>query len=80
MLQTNNWKEFVNSKLKLYIEGIGVDHIFRASYHPQSQGAIEALNKIIQIKNLLLMIMSSKKKWIGFWSKFILISTFLQWL
>ena len=47
MLQTDNRKEFTNSKLKSYLEGIGVDHIFEASYHPQSQGAMEALNKTI---------------------------------
>ena len=44
----NNGKEFTNYKLKLYLEGINVDHIFGAPYHPQSQGAVEALNKTIQ--------------------------------
>ena len=48
MLQTDNVKEFTNSKLKSYLEGIGVDNIFWAPYHPQSQGEIEALNKTIQ--------------------------------
>ena len=36
MLQTDNVKEFTNSKLKSYLEGISVDHIFGAPYHPQS--------------------------------------------
>ena len=48
MLQTDNGKEFTNSKLKLYIKGIGVDHIFGTSYHPQIKSTIEALNKTIQ--------------------------------
>ena len=61
MSQTDNWKEFTNSKLKSYIKGIGIDHIFGAPYHPQSQSAIEASNKAIQRKKLLHMIMSYKK-------------------
>ena len=48
MLQTDNGKEFTNNKLKSYLEGISFDHIFGAPYHPQSQGAIKALNKTIQ--------------------------------
>ena len=48
MLQADDRKGFTNSKLKSYIEGIGVDHIFGAPYHSQSQGAIESLNKTIQ--------------------------------
>ena len=40
--------EFTNNKLKSFIEGIGVDNIFRAPYNPQSQGAIEALIEAIQ--------------------------------
>ena len=48
MLQTDNGKEFTNSKLKIYIKGIGVDHIFGTPYHPQIQSTIEALNKTIQ--------------------------------
>ena len=48
MLQTYIGKEFANWKLKSYIEGICIDHIFGAPYHPQSQGAIGVLNKTIQ--------------------------------
>ena len=48
LFQSDNGKEFTNSKLKSYIEGIGVDHTFGAPYHLQSLGAIEALNKTIQ--------------------------------
>ena len=50
------------AKLKSYIEGIGVDHIFGAPYHPQSQDTIEALNKKLKELYFLHMIMSYKKK------------------
>ena len=50
MLQANNGKEFINSKLKSNIKGTGVNNIFGTPDHPQSQGAIEALHKTIQIK------------------------------
>ena len=48
ILQADHGKEFTNSKLKSYIEGIDVDNIFLAPYHPQSHFSIEALNKAIQ--------------------------------
>ena len=48
MLQTDHGKEFTNCKLKSYLEGISVDHIFGVPYNPQSQGVIESLNKTIQ--------------------------------
>ena len=50
MLQTNNEKEFINNKLKPFIERIGVDHIFGTLCLPQSQSAIKALSKTIKIK------------------------------
>ena len=50
MLQTDKRKEIINSKLKSYIEGIGVDHYFGVPYHPQNQSSIKASNKTIQRK------------------------------
>ena len=46
-LQSDNGTEFANSTLKTYLEKEGVNHIRGLSYHPQSQGAVEAFNKTI---------------------------------
>ena len=49
ILQTDNGKEFVNDKLKSFLDKQSIKHITGAPYHPQSQGAVEAFNKTIQI-------------------------------
>ena len=46
-LQSDNGTEFVNSTLKTYLEKEGVNHIRGPPYHAQSQGSVEAFNKII---------------------------------
>ena len=48
MLHTDNGKEFVNELLTNWFEKRNVKHILGGEYHPQSQGAVEGLNKTIQ--------------------------------
>ena len=45
--QSDNDTDFVNSTLKTNLEKEGVNHIRGSPYHPQSQGAVEALKKTI---------------------------------
>ena len=47
-MQTDNGKEFVNDKLKSFLDKQSIKHITGAPYHPQSQGAVEAFNRTIQ--------------------------------
>ena len=48
MLHTDNGKEFVNELLINWLIKRNIKHILRGKYHPQSQGAVESLNKTIQ--------------------------------
>ena len=48
ILQTDNGKEFVNDKLKSFLDKQSIKHITGAPYQPQSQGAVEAFNRTIQ--------------------------------
>ena len=48
LIQSDNGKEFINKTLNVYLEGIDLKHLYRSPYHPQSQGAIEDLNKTVQ--------------------------------
>ena len=48
LIQSDNEKEFTDKTLYAYLEGINVKHLYGSPYHPQSQGAIEALNKTVQ--------------------------------
>ena len=48
LIQSDNGKEFTNMTLNAYLEVIGVMHLYGSPYHPQSKGAIEAFNKIVQ--------------------------------
>ena len=47
LIQSDNEKEFANKTLNAYLEEIDVKHLYGSSYHPQSQGAIEAFNKTV---------------------------------
>ena len=60
ILQTNNEKEFVNKVLSTYLDSIKVEHVLSAPVNPQSQGEIEAINKIVQ-KELLKAYDNTKK-------------------
>ena len=44
----DNGSEFVNENHKAYQEKSGIHHIRGSSYHPQSQGAVEAFNQTVQ--------------------------------
>ena len=41
-------KSFLNNLIISYLERVEVNNIFGAPYHPQSRGAIEVFNKIVQ--------------------------------
>ena len=43
--QTDNWTEFKNKELRLYIENKNIKQIFSRVYHSQSNGAVEALHQ-----------------------------------
>ena len=47
-MKTDNGKEFVNDKLKLFLNKQSIKHITGVPYHPQSQGAVEGFNMTIQ--------------------------------
>ena len=42
------WKRICFRILEAYLISINVGHILESPYHPQSQGVIEAFNKIVQ--------------------------------
>ena len=52
-MQTDNGKEFVNDKLKSFLDKQTIKHITGAPYHLLSQGAVEAFNRKIQNFNIL---------------------------
>ena len=48
-IYTDNGAEFKNKLIKSYWEGKGINFVNGTPGHPQSQGAIEAFNKTVQI-------------------------------
>ena len=48
IFQTDNGTEFKNAELKTFLEKEGIKHIFSRPYHPQSNGAVEAVHKSIK--------------------------------
>ena len=59
ILHTDNGAEFKNKLIKSYWEGKGIYFVNGTLGHPQSQGAIEAFNKIVQ--NFLILTKDSQK-------------------
>lgn len=57
--QSNNGKEFKNNILKIYLENHNIIYILSASYHPESNGCCETLQK--EIKAYLLNELGKKK-------------------
>ena len=49
ILQSYKGKEFVNQKVKKYLSKNNIKFIYGRSYHPQSQGSVEAFNKYIRM-------------------------------
>ena len=64
IFQTDNGTEFKNAELKTFLENEGIKQIFSRPYNPQSNGAVEVVDKSvkkylaneyqIQKKNLIL--------------------------
>ena len=47
-LQTDNGREFKKNILEKFCESKGIARIYRVSYNPQHQGAVEAFNRTVQ--------------------------------
>ena len=78
MLHTDNGKEFVNKLLTNCLEKRNIKHILGEKYHPQSQGAIESLNKTIK-KILNEAYKNSMFNGDEEWSLFPIVSDFLDY-
>lgn len=52
MFQCDNGTEFKNRELKIFLENEGIDLIFSRVRHPETNGCVEAIHKIVR-KNLL---------------------------
>ena len=48
IFQTDNGTEFKNAELKTFLENEGIKHVFSRPYHPQSNGAVEAVHKSVK--------------------------------
>ena len=48
ILQTDNGGEFNNELLKKFLEQNNIQYVRGSPYHPQSQGAVESINRTIQ--------------------------------
>ena len=48
IFQTDNGTEFKNAELKTFLENEGIKQIFSRLFHPQSNGAIEAVHKSVK--------------------------------
>ena len=60
IFQTDNGTEFKNKELKLYLEKEDIKQVFSRPYHPQSNGAVEALHK--SVRKFLMNELKIKKK------------------
>ena len=60
IFQTDNGTEFKNKELKLYLEKEDIKQVFSRPYHPQSNGAVEALHK--SVRKFLMKELIIKKK------------------
>ena len=57
----NNGTEFKNAELKIFLEKEGIKQVFSRVYHPQSNGAVEAVHKAVR-KYLITEYNKKKKK------------------
>ena len=48
LIQSYNWKKFINNIHHVYLAEIEVKHLYGSLYYPRSQGAVEAFNKTVQ--------------------------------
>ena len=48
IFQTDNGTEFKNSELKTFFENKEIKQVFSRVYHPQSNGAVEAVHKTVR--------------------------------
>ena len=48
IFQTDNGAEFKNAELKTFLDNEGIKLIFSRPYHPQSNGAVEAVHKSVK--------------------------------
>ena len=46
---TDNGREFISSEFRTFCEGLDIKHKFITSYHPQSNGLVERVNRIIKV-------------------------------
>jgi hypothetical protein len=60
IFQTDNGTEFKNAELKTFLANEGIKQIFSRVYHPQSNGAVEAVHK--DVRKYLITEYNKKKK------------------
>ena len=60
IFQTDNGTEFKNVELKTFLANEGIKQVFSRVYHPQSNGAIEAVHK--DVRKYLITEYNKKKK------------------
>lgn len=44
---TDNGRQFIDKKLKAFYQGLGIKHVTSSVEHPQTNGQVEAANKVI---------------------------------
>lgn len=59
---TNNGKQFDNAKLRELCAELNIKHFFASPAHPQANGQVEAINKLIK-KNLKTRLDKAKGAW-----------------
>ena len=60
IFQTDNGTEFKNAELKTFLANEGIKQVFSRVYHPQSNGAVEAVHK--DVRKYLITEYNKKKK------------------
>jgi hypothetical protein len=60
----DNGKQFDSENFKEFYTSIGTKIAFASMYHPESNGAVERVNKIVFFSNLLDLVNPRKGKWI----------------
>ncbi|XP_022140155.1 uncharacterized protein K02A2.6-like [Momordica charantia] len=60
---TDNGKQFDNTKFKDFCSKLGISHLSSSPAHPQANGQVEAVNKIIK-RGIKLKLDSRKGRWV----------------